>query len=161
MNFDVVKVGISVIIAVVGWIVGHYFNSRRDAAANRKKLMTGYLVDAYRKLNSFACILASGANGTASLAVDINSAVADIQIFGTKRQIQLVKEISEYIVTDHTIPGQKLVDLLLNLRDSLRTELGLEPINGPVAHLHIQYTESMTDQPNKANAADAKNRVVD
>lgn len=161
MDFDVVKVGISVIIAVVGWIVGHHFNSRRDAAANRKKLMTGYLVDAYRKLNSFACVLSSGAKGTASLAVDINSAVGDIQLFGTKRQIQLVREISEHIVADHAVPGQKLVDLLLNLRDSLRVELGLEPIELPVIHLHIEYSEIMTDQPNKTNAADAKNRAAD
>ncbi len=149
MDLDVIKVGIGVIIAVIGWIVGHHFNSRRDAAANRKKLMTEYLVGAYRKLNSFACVLASGAKGTATLAEDINLAVGDIQLFGTQRQIQLVKEVSEHMVKKREVPGQKLVDLLLDLRDSLRIELGLEATDLPVAHLHIEFSEVMTNQPNK------------
>ncbi|MFW8602476.1 hypothetical protein ACOHYD_13475 [Desulfobacterota bacterium M19] len=141
MDLDVIKVGISVIVAVVGWIVGHHFNSRRDDVANRKKLITGYLVDAYRKLNSFACVLVSRAKGTESLAEDINSAVGDIQLFGTQRQIQLVKEISEHMVAKHEVPGEKLHDLLLDLRNSLRAELGLKPIDLPVAHLHLEYHE--------------------
>jgi uncharacterized protein YeeX (DUF496 family) len=161
MDFDILKVVISVIIAVVGWIVGHHFNSRRDVAANRKKLMTGYLVDAYRKLNSFACVLTSGAKGTESLAMDINSAVSDIQLLGTKRQIQLVKEISEHIGREHTVPSQKLTDLLLNLRNSLRVELNLEQIDDSVAHFHIEYSESMIDRHNIAKSADAKKSAAD
>jgi hypothetical protein len=149
MDLDIVKVGISVIIAVLGWIVGHYFNSKRDVAANRKKLMTGYLIEAYRKLNSFASVLACGAKATATLVEDINSVVSDIQLFGTKKQIQLVKEISECIVEIHGVPGKKLDDLLNDLRDSLRSELGLEATDLPIAHLHGEFSEVTTNQPNK------------
>lgn len=148
MDIDFVKVVIGVIVAVASWIVGHMFNSRRDAVVNRKEQMTVYLIDAYRKLNCFAGVLAINGKGTATLAENINSAVGDIQLFGTKEQIRLVKEISEHMVARKEVPDQKLVDLLLNLRDSLRAELGLEKIELPIAHFHIEYSEN-NNQPNQ------------
>lgn len=119
-------------------------------------MMTEYLVNAYRKLNSFACVLASRERGTASLAADINSAVGDIQLFGSEEQIQLVKEISEHMVESHEVPGQKLVALLLDLRNCLRCELGLETIDLPIAHLHIVYSDVVKNQPNQRLQGDAQ-----
>ncbi len=141
MDLDIVKVIISTVIAVVGWIVGHYFNSRRDATANRKRIVTDYQINSYRKLNAFACALVTSAEGTQSLADDINSAVGDIQLFGTHKQIQLVKSISEQISKTKTVPCQQLTELLLNLRDSLRIELDLVSIEAPIAHLHIEFND--------------------
>ncbi|GEM_PF-2243038 len=156
MDLDIAKVAIGVVIAVAGWIVGHIFNSRRDAAVNRKKMVTSYLVDAYRKLNTFACVLASGAEGTPSLAEDINSAVGDVQLFGTPMQIQLVKEIAEHMVGKRHVPGEQLTALLHDLRDALRTELDLDAIDAPIAHLHIGFsTNEVNPRPNKVAGGDA------
>ena len=139
MNLDIIKVGISVFIAIAGWITGHYFNSKRDTVANRKKLVTEYQIDAYRKLNSLACVLVNRTKGTKSLEEDIHSAVGDIQIFGTRRQIELVKEISEHLAKKGGVPGSHLNDLLVDLRNSLRTELGLDTVDFPIAHFPIEY----------------------
>lgn len=155
MDLNIVKDPITVVIAVLGWIVGHYFNSQRDAAANRKKMVTGYLVDAYRKLNAFACVLASRAKGTSSLAADINSAVGDVQLFGTTKQIQLTKEIAEHMVRFRSIPNQQLTELLHDLRDALRTELKLDAIDTPIAHLNIEFSANEVNQTNKMAGGDA------
>lgn len=150
MDLDIVKVAIGVVITVAGWIVGHYFNTRRDAAENRKKMVTGYLVDAYRKLNALACVLVSSAKGVPSLAEDINSAVGDVQLFGTPKQIRLVKDIAEHMARTRYVPGEQLTELLHDLRDALRTELDLDAIDAPIAHLHIGFSANEVKQPNKA-----------
>lgn len=139
VDFNIVKIAISVAIAVGGWIIGHYFNSRRDAEVNRKKMVTEYLVNAYRKMNVFASVLASGAKGNQSLADDINSAVGDVQLFGNMKQIQLVKEIAEYIQKNKCVDTDKLSELLHDLRNALRTELVLNAIESPIAHLYMQF----------------------
>lgn len=141
MNLNIIKVVISVVVIVAGWIVGHYFNSRRDSAANRRKMVTSYLVDAYRKLNTFACVLTSGAKAYQSLVEDFNSAIGDIQLFGSLEQIKLVKSIAEYMAQTNKVPGDHLTELLHNLRNALRNELDLGATDLSIAHLRLAYSD--------------------
>ena len=47
----IIKLLVTVIVAVVGWIIAHYFTSRRDLSNKRREIQTSYLIDAYRKID--------------------------------------------------------------------------------------------------------------
>jgi hypothetical protein len=49
-NLEIYKILITVIIAALGWIAAHYFNSKRDRALKRRELITTHLINAYRIL---------------------------------------------------------------------------------------------------------------
>lgn len=139
MEIELAKVAIGVVIAVVGWVVGHRFNARRDLAASRREIINGYLIDAYRKLNQFACVVASGSAGSSSMAENLTSAIGDIQLFGTPAQINLAREFSEQLATQKSVPTVLLTELLQRLRRTLRAELRLEATDVPIAHLLVGY----------------------
>ena len=134
MDLEFAKIATGVVLAVVGWVVGHRFNARRDAVASRRELINGYLVVAYRKLNHFACVVASGSSGTSAMAEDLTSAIGDVQLFGTLRQINLARQIAE-LLTERKLPAPLLTDLLQDLRRTLRSERDLEATEAPVAYL--------------------------
>lgn len=156
MDLNVVNIAISTVIAVGGWVIGHYFNSRRDAAANRKKMVTSYLVDAYEKLNAFACACAVHTEGSQSLAEGVNSAVADVQLFGTPKQIQLAKSIVKHFSGESRISGgNPLTDLLVDLRNTLRTELRLDAINEPIFFSVMKFSTNEVKLSNPTLNSDA------
>ncbi|HKP04352.1 MAG TPA: hypothetical protein VJU77_13450 [Chthoniobacterales bacterium] len=45
---------ITTALAVGGWIVGHVLAARRDRANKRREQLIGYLIEAYRRLESSA-----------------------------------------------------------------------------------------------------------
>jgi hypothetical protein len=73
----------------------------------------------------------------------MESAIADIQLFGTRDQAIAAKKLA----TDLAEQGSaSLDDLLLSLRSELRRELRLEQIAGGITHL--RYPEkSAKDNP--------------
>ena len=110
----------SAAIIIVGWIVAHRFNLKRDTLAKRRDLRIQYLLNAYRRLED-----------TANRPLDslpdakraFESAVADIQLLGTREQIEaLLKYMNQF-----TKEGGGNIDPVLKLlRDDLREELSLE-----------------------------------
>ncbi len=46
----IIKVISTVVIAAMGWIIVHYFTSRRDMANKRREIKTQYLIEAYQKM---------------------------------------------------------------------------------------------------------------
>ena len=79
MNYETV---IAVCVAIVGWFTINYFAQRRDRLSKRREMRAQYLVDAYRTLESV-----SNRKNTFQEAAKFESAVADIQLFGTKKQV--------------------------------------------------------------------------
>jgi hypothetical protein len=78
-------------IAMLGWIVAHHFNVRRDQQNKRREIRVGYLIEAYRQLEA----------GTNRGSIDgteygrgFESAIADIQLFGTAEQVRLAKQLA-------------------------------------------------------------------
>jgi hypothetical protein len=64
----------------------------------------------------------------------MESAVADIQLFGTPRQVELVQEL----LTTFADRGDVSMDSLLqDLRRDLRSELNLDPV--PEKTLHLRW----------------------
>ena len=66
----------------------------------------------------------------------LESAVADIQLFGTPRQVDLVQRFACDFAAKG---GASLDELLADLRTDLRAELNLEAVPENVVHLRITY----------------------
>lgn len=60
-----------------------------------------------------------------SYNTDIETAIADIQLFGTKRQIELAQQFAEEIARNKE---SSTLELLILLREDLRKELRLEKV---------------------------------
>ncbi len=121
---------VTVIIAVIGWIVAHYFSSKRDKKLKRREVITAHLINAYR-------ILANDITHrpkTPESELKLETIIAELQLFGSEKQIQLTKKLAD----DITKGGTFYVDDLLNdLRSDLRKELELSPIDGNVKWLRF------------------------
>jgi hypothetical protein len=124
---------VTTFVALSGWVIVHYFNSKRDLLNKRRELRVQYLIEAYRRLEA-----ASHANNLKERRLDVESAIADIQLFGTPQQIQLAvkfaKELSEKKIAS-------LDELLTDLRKDLRAELELEKTLLSIKHLRFKDTE--------------------
>ena len=130
MNWSLVVPTITtIILACVGWYVVHRQNLRREITAEKRKLRVSYLLEVYRKLEG-----ASNRRNTNSMQhmLDIESAIADIQLLGTKHQVELAVEFTKVFVDKKSA---SLDDLLQDLRDSLRAELELENIRHKLTFL--------------------------
>jgi hypothetical protein len=66
----------------------------------------------------------------------LESAVADIQLFGSPRQVDLVQRFASDFAAKG---GASLDELLSDLRTDLRAELSLEAVPEGVVHLRITY----------------------
>ena len=125
----------TIILACVGWYVVHYQNLRREITAEKRKLRVSYLLEVYRKLEG-----ASNRRNTTSTQhmLDIESAIADIQLLGTKHQVELAVEFTKVFVSKKSA---SLDDLLQDLRNSLRVELELENVRPKLTFLRFDPGE--------------------
>ena len=115
--------------SVVGWWIVHHFSSRRDLANERRRLRVTYLLEAYRRLES-----SSNRTDMTSHWANFESAIADIQLLGSPRQVAMARQFAHAMARDKTA---SLDELIFDLRQSLRTELELEPVSDPVVYLRI------------------------
>jgi len=104
-------------------------------------MKTEYLISAYRRL-------ANSANRPpmedSQYFRDMESAIADIQLFGTKRDIELVYSF----LTEFAQRGQATLDpLLLELRNRLRDELGYEEVAENVRWFRPEGSPDIDAQP--------------
>ena len=132
---DIIKTTISVIIAAIGWMIVHYFNSKRDRTLKRREIITKHLIDAYKFLADEIVHRES----TFERDKKLELVIAELQLFGSHRQIELAKELTDAI----TKGGTFYVDELLNeLRNDLRHELGLPPVTGNVRWLRFKESNN-------------------
>ena len=124
---------VTTVVAVAGWIVGHRLNAERDLHNKRIELRIKYLLDAYRRLESSIETEVSREN------LDVlESAISDIQLLGTPEQVDKVLAWSEQFSKTGTQKDVNLQDLLEDLRKSLRSELGLLPIQRKIRHVKFK-----------------------
>jgi hypothetical protein len=107
------SMAITVLLAALGWYIAYWTTVRRDRLAKKRDLRIQYLIEAYRRLES-------ATNRTNAATEDLESAVADIQLFGSPKQIILVREFSTQFAAEG---GAGLKELLESLRADLRKEL--------------------------------------
>lgn len=131
MRWDVLA---SVVVAVVGWLVGHWLNARRDLANKRRELRAGYLIDAWRRLEK-ACN-----RDERDLVRGLESALADVQLLGTPRQAELAATVARTMAQKGSAP---LKQLLEELRNDLRVEMDLGSATGSIVHLRVEYEDAL------------------
>lgn len=114
MNNDLI---IQCIITVIGWIVVYIFAIRQNTQIKKKEVTIEYLIQAWGKLEKASNRKDNRYN------TEIETAIADIQLFGTKRQIELAQQFAEEFARNKEC---STLDLLVLLREDLRKELKLE-----------------------------------
>lgn len=117
--------GVPAAIAVIGWIMGHWLNSRRELRNRRREARLKGLEAAYKCL-----AMAAVRDWTDEHKLEFEKFVAEIQLYGTPRQVTLMTRLVEAF--DRQDVSISFDPLLEDLRDSLRTELRMEPVKGPV-----------------------------
>nr|WP_294934309.1 hypothetical protein [uncultured Flavobacterium sp.] len=121
MNFNLlIPLLITSFVTMTGWYILHWFAKRRDILNKQKELRINYLIEAWRKLEY-------AANRKDFDKIEyLEKPIADIQLFGTKKQIELALELVTAIVENRS---SNLTGLLEELRQNLRKELNLEKIS--------------------------------
>ena len=117
-------VWLTIIVNIIGWFILHNLSKRRDLSNKKKEMKIQYLITAWHKLEHTANRNTNKAQ-IDHFHSDIETAIANIQLLGTPKQIQLAQQFAEDVAT--TRSGD-LIPLLIELRQSLRQELELEPV---------------------------------
>ncbi len=129
---------VTVVVASMGWVVGHRLNAARDLHNKRVELRIRYLLEAYRKLEASIEQEVSREN------LDVlESAIADIQLLGTPEQVEKVIAWSGQFKDQGIQKDVNLQDLLEDLRTSLRKELGLLPIEQQIRHVKFSLASEV------------------
>lgn len=122
--------------AIGGWFIAHALAAARDDRSRRREVRRGFLLEAYRKLEAGA---SRGPLHDSGFADGFESAIADIQLLGTKKQVKMAKELSRAIATG--AEDASAGPLLLSLRDELRRELDLEALGEAPIHFRLQRVD--------------------
>jgi hypothetical protein len=120
--------------------VAHELNVRRDTLAKRRDLRVQYLIEAYRKLEGSAGRI----NALPEVRRAFESAVADIQLLGTRAQIDALLEFLQQFKDN---ANGNIDPVLKFLRDDLRKELNLEA--------NVQPVHQFRFKEHNANQADS------
>jgi hypothetical protein len=120
----VATIGVPTLVVVAGWFLVHRLNAQRDLATRKREARLKALESAYMRIAT-----SSNRPFTDKSMDDIETFVSEIQLYGTPRQIELMSAIVEGFKTRH---GVSYDDILADLRDTIRKELSLEPVTGPV-----------------------------
>ena len=128
-QYQLLQVAVPALVALA--VVGctHLLAMKRDQENKRREQRLGYLISAFRALSK-----ANNHPRLYEIADEVEQAVVDLQVFGTPAQVELAQKFAEDL-------GKKQyaeIDRLLNeLRDSLRKEIGREPVSGNLRWMRI------------------------
>jgi hypothetical protein len=118
-------------------IIVHRLTIYRDLKNKRDELRIKYLIDAYRKLESVSNRDQPSSKEFQSTVHEFETAIADIQLFGTERQIKLCQSIASEFAEKRSV---LLDDLLEDLRIDLRELLKLERLSSSkLIHLRWRF----------------------
>jgi hypothetical protein len=132
---------------ILGWFAAHQLTARRDRINKRRELRAKYLIEVWRKLER-SRVRPEGSNHA-----ELEEAVADLQLFGTPHQVELARRFClEMAGEQQSSPDQ----LLLDLRNDLRRDLGLAPVSAPIQWLRLHPKPSADAATRAGNQAEAK-----
>jgi hypothetical protein len=121
-------------VAVISWFIGSWLTAKRDRANKRRDLRVQYLIEAYRRLATAT----ERKETDASYFADLDSALVDVQLFGSGEQIAAAKKFAKELA-EHR--AAQLGELLASLRSDLREELKLERVEGSLLVLRPTFDE--------------------
>jgi hypothetical protein len=118
-----------VFAAAIAAVLAHRLTSQRDHVNRRSDLRVEYLLTAYRTVADTAHRGLDAENSRT-----FEQGLSDIQLLGSKEQAEMAVTIGKALAENGTA---QLDDLLLSLRDDLRSELRLEPLARPPFHIRV------------------------
>lgn len=114
---------LTIFVNIIGWFILHILSKRRDLSNKKKEMKIQYLISAWQTLEHISN--RKKVVDRLTVSSDVENAIANVQLFGTPKQIQLAQKFADDIATTHS---GDLIPLLIELRQSLRRELELEPV---------------------------------
>jgi hypothetical protein len=135
---QLIQVVVSAFVALIVVILSHAFTLRRDRQSRRQTQRIDYLVTVYRafsKSNNHPALY--------EIADELEQAIADVQLFGTPRQVELAQQFANDLGNSQTA---QLDELLLELRNSLRSELQAQSLPGRLVWLRVGRRKEDRDQ---------------
>lgn len=134
-SYQLLQVAVPALVALAVVGVTHLLSVYRDRENKRREQRLGYLIAAFRALAK-----ANNHPHLYEIAEELEQAVADLQVFGTAEQVKLAQKFAEELGRTQQA---EIDDLLNELRNSLRKELGREPVTGNMCWMKItRKTES-------------------
>lgn len=119
----------SFVAGIAGAYVGHLLTTRREQKNRLQQHRIQYLVEAYR-----AFARAGHHPRLHEIADELEQAVADVQLLGSPKLIELTQKFCREMAADQTA---NLDDILEVLRRNLRAELGELPVSGQMMWFRI------------------------
>lgn len=129
---------IATLVAVAGWIVAYKFNSARDIKNKQREIRVKHLAEIYDVL------LELGRNvDILGNYQEVEKAVSYIHLYGNAKQVSLC----ESFVRDLTeTGGANQTKLVVEIRNSIREELGLEILSTKLNLLKITPKAKSSDK---------------
>jgi hypothetical protein len=134
MNFTLLQLLTTSAVTIIGWYIAHRIAVKRDQAIKKRDLQIQYLIDAYRKLESITGRKVLTDDDRKIIIKNLESAIADILLFGSSTQIKYAYEFTQELKTNME---PSLTPLLTALRNDLRLELNLPKSEIEIRHLRI------------------------
>jgi hypothetical protein len=120
---EFIKLIVTSIIVIIGWIIVHYFTSNRDAKNKKREISLNHLIYSYDILTNEIAQRPVGKERNDKM----ERLISQIQLFGTVEQVKLAIDLKNEIIAND---GNVNLDPLINsLRNSLRKELKLDQIS--------------------------------
>lgn len=129
VSISLLQVFVSAAVALIVVALGHAFALDRDRKNRRQEQRINYLISVYRAFGK-----ANHHPQLYEVAEELEQAVGDVQLFGTKRQVELARKFATDL---GTAQAAEMDELLMELRDSLRAELGAEPLSGRLVCIRV------------------------
>lgn len=137
MHFKLVNLIVTALVAFAGWVFAGWLSSRRDVANKRRDIVAQHLINAYKILTQEI----GHRKTTIESMTKFENLLSEIQLFGSRKQVELARELSNK--TAQT--GESEIDSLVeDMRNSLRKEMGLEPVEG--ATIWFRFEENYKSQ---------------
>lgn len=130
MDLDYIKIIITIVLAVIGWLVGNYFTTKRDVANKRRELVITHLIEAYHIITNEV----SHREESEERNLKLENLLSDIQLFGSQEQIVLAKKLADDVAAGGVF---ELNPLIVSLRNDLRKQLNLPAISGNIKWLRF------------------------
>ena len=100
---------VTTVVTIAGWLAAHRLAAARDRGNKRREMRLAVLIEAYRALE-----FSAHREYNATTALPVERALADIQLLGTRRQVELAQVMIEQFAASQTVDW---LPLLLDLRE--------------------------------------------
>ena len=110
------------IIVIAGWFIANGLTSKREFRARRREARVKGLEAAYMRVAT-----SSNRELTEEVMEKLETFVSEIQLYGTPKQVQLTRKlVNDYVSKTPVVSFDAILE---DLRDALRKELQLEPVD--------------------------------